>query len=124
MDKMTNEVAIQKEYKRLTDLLNRAEVQPKYKEVLTPVIENLALQRVKLDETRELMKTQAVICKYDNGGGQSGIRENPIFKGYENLWKAYLAGIEKVLNYLPKEMQEEVQSDTKDVLALVREMKK
>lgn len=119
-----DETAIKREYKRLTDLLKKADIQPKYKDALAPVIDNLAWQKVKLDETRELMKTQAVICTYDNGGGQKGIRENPIFKGYENLWKAYLAGLEKVLSYLPKDMQEEIKEDNKNVLMQVLEMKK
>ena len=116
--------SIKEEYKRLYDLLERAEVPQKQREVLVPVIDNLAWMKVKLDQTREEIRDASVVCEYDNGGGQCGTRENPIFKGYVALWRSYMIGLEKFTSYLPKDMQEEVQSDTADVLSQVMRMKK
>lgn len=105
-------------------ILNDAEVPQKQREVLASVIDNLAWQRVKLDEAMQELKDASLTCEYDNGGGQTGTRENPLFKGYFSLWKAYLAGLEKYSAYLPKDLQEEIKSDTVDVLAQVRRMKR
>ena len=118
-----DELKVKTEYDRLIGLLDMASIPKQKKEVLLPVIDNLAFQRIKLDETRELMENAQVICKYDNGGGQSGIRENPVFKGYVTLWKAYIAGLEVYQSYLPKDMQEEIRQDGNDILTKVKRMK-
>lgn len=115
---------VEQEKKRLISLLDRAEVQPQHRDVLAPVIDNISWQRVKLAEAMEQMQNESLICEYNNGGGQAGIRENPIFKAYVNLWRAYMVGLEKFTSYLPKEMQEEAAGDNIDVLAQVKAMKK
>lgn len=115
---------VKAEYKRLQDLLARAEVPQQQRDVLAPVIDNMAWQRVKLDEARKEMQDASIVCHYDNGGGQSGERENPIFKAYINLWRAYMVGLEKYTSYLPKDLQEEAADGCKDVLAQVLSMKK
>ena len=115
---------VTKEHKRLEALLERAEVPQQQRDVLAPVIDNMAWQRVKLDEAREQMQDASIVCHYCNGGGQEGERENPIFKAYINLWRAYMVGLEKYTSYLPKELQEEAKGDSLDVLAQVRNMKK
>ena len=115
---------VRAEKKRLIALLERAEVPKQQQEVLAPVIDNISWQRIKLEETMLQMQEESVICEYQNGGGQSGIRENPIFKAYVNLWRAYMVGLDKYTSYLPKELQEEVAGQVVDVLAQVRAMKK
>ena len=115
---------VKAEHKRLLDLLDRAEVPQQQQDVLAPVIDNMAWQRVKLDEARKEMQNASIVCEYNNGGGQAGTRENPIFKAYINLWRAYMVGLEKFSSYLPKELQEEAAADTMDILAQVRSMKK
>ena len=115
--------ALKQEIKRLQGLLDRAEVPRQKQDAIQPIIDNLAWQRLKLDETRELMAQAQVVCKYDNGGGQSGIRENPIFKGYESLWKAYTAGLKVYLEYIPKDLQDEA-TESEDVLSKVIKMKR
>ena len=119
-----NELAVEREHKRLEVLLEKAEVPQQQRDVLAAVTDNLAWQRVKLDETRELIKGSQVVVKYDNGGGQSGVRENPIFKGYYNLWRAYMAGLEKFTSYLPKDMQDAAIGDSLTVLEQVKQMRK
>lgn len=116
--------AVKAEQERLEQLLERADIPQRQRNVLAPVIENMAWQRVKLDEARQEMKQASLVCEYDNGGGQTGTRENPIFKAYINLWRAYMVGLDKYTSYLPKDLQEEATGDCMDVLAQVRNMKK
>ena len=120
MDKRT----VTKERKRLEALLERAEVPQQHKDLLAPVIDNMSWQRVKLDEAREEMKDASIVCHFNNGGGQEGERENPIFKAYVNLWRAYMVGLEKFSSYLPKDLQAEALADGPDVLSKVMKMKK
>ena len=119
-----NDKKVKKERKRLIELLDKAEVPQHQRDVLAPVIDNMAWQRVKLDEAREEMQCARIVCHYDNGGGQAGERENPIFKAYINLWRAYMVGLEKFTSYLPKEMQDEVAGEGISVLEQVKQMKK
>ena len=115
---------VENEHKRLEALLDRADVPTQQRDVLAPVIDNMAWQRIKLDEAREEMQDASIVCEYNNGGGQSGTRENPIFKAYINLWRAYMVGLEKFTSYLPKELQEEAAGDTISVLEQVKRLKK
>ena len=115
---------VTREHKRLEALLDRAGVPEQQRAVLAPVVDNMAWQRVKLDEAREEMQEASVVCEYDNGGGQTGTRENPIFKAYINLWRAYMVGLEKFSYYLPKDLQEEAAGDSLSVLEQVKNMKK
>ena len=115
---------VSKEKKRLIALLDRAEVPTQQRDVLAPVMDNISWQRVKLDEAREEMQDASIVCHYNNGGGQAGERENPIFKAYINLFRAYMVGLEKFTSYLPKDLQEEAAGEQLDILAQVREMKK
>lgn len=115
---------VTKEHKRLEELLDRAEVPQQQRDLLTPVVDNMAWQRVKLDEARKEMQDASIVCEYDNGGGQTGTRENPIFKAYINLWRAYMVGLEKFSSYLPKELQAEVVGESVSVLDQVRQMRK
>lgn len=93
------------EAERLRRLLFECEVSEKTIELLSATIENTAWIKVKLDETRETIKTSKVVIPYDNGGGQKGLRENPLFKGYESLLKAYMSGIKQILDTLPKQAE-------------------
>lgn len=94
---------VKAEIERLTDLLLEFGISDRRIRVLEPVIENTALIKVKLDESRALIQQSAIVVSYDNGGGQKGIRENPIFKGYESLFKSYMNGMDRILNSLPSE---------------------
>lgn len=115
------------EIDRLNDLLNEFGISEKRIKVLQPVIENTAWMKVKLDEAREVVQESSVVISYDNGGGQKGIRENPIFKGYEALWKSYMSGMNTILNALPPEIAKEEKikvSESRTMLDLVRDKHK
>lgn len=115
---------VKKEQERLTALLKAAEIPQKQQAVLLPVIDNMAWQRIKLDEAREEMQDASIVCEYDNGGGQTGTRENPIFKAYISLWRAYMVGLEKYTSYLPKDLQDEAAGDCLTMLEQVRQLQK
>ena len=100
------------EHDRITAILNDAGISERRMQTLAPVIENVSWMRAKLDDSRQLIKNSNIVVPYDNGGGQKGIRENPAFKGYEALWKAYMQGMNRILDTLPpEEIQEAVAPD-------------
>lgn len=111
------------EIKRLTAVLKDANISKRRMDALKPVVENTAWMKAKLDDARETIKNSQIVISYDNGGGQKGIRENPLFKGYESLWKSYMIGMGKILDALPPEATD--LNDIKDaapqtVLSMVR----
>lgn len=114
---------VTKERERLLSLLDRADVPQQRRDVLAAVIDNISWQRAKLDEAREQMQEEHIICSYNNGGGQSGERENPIFKAYINLFRAYMIGLEKFTSYLPKDLQEETTGAAISTLDMVKKMR-
>jgi hypothetical protein len=98
----------EEERNRMTELLDGAGISEKRMKLLEPVILNTAWMRAKLDDAREAIKNSNIVISYDNGGGQKGIRENPLFKGYESLFRSYMAGIAKILDSLPQDQIEQV----------------
>ena len=115
----------EKEMKRLKKLLKDAGVSAPRMKMLEPVIENVSWMKIKLDQAREKIKNSGIVMPYDNGGGQTGIRENPAFKGYEALWKSYMAGMSKLLEAMPPEIIEAEEETEKEqapvtVLELIR----
>lgn len=113
----------EEEKNRIIDLLTDADITKRRMALLDSVITNTAWMKVKLDDARDSIKNSQIAIKYDNGGGQKGIRENPLFKGYENLWRSYMAGMSKIIDCLPDEIatvESEVADKPKTVLELVR----
>jgi len=114
-----------KERKRLTKILKEADVSKNRQDALADVVANVAWMKVKLDDARAAIKTAQIAITYDNGGGQKGIRENPLFRGYESLWKSYTVGMTKILDALPPEAVKEAEAPEeaapKTVLSLVRQ---
>ena len=121
---ITQEELVADEIERLNQLLADYGVSEKRQKALESIIENTAWMRIKLDDAREAVKNSSVVIPYDNGGGQKGLRENPIFKGYESLWKSYMSGMCKIMECLPIE-QVQVEAEKietpKTMLELVRD---
>lgn len=111
------------EKERIINILNEYNVPEKKINLLMPIIENVAFMRGKLDDARDKIATSSVAIPYDNGGGQKGIRENPIFKGYEALWKSYMQGMDKILAVVPVDeiTKTDIVDAPKTVLELVKE---
>lgn len=58
--------------------------------------ESVLFMAGKLKEAREAMKDEELIIPYDNGGGQSGIRENPHFTAFEKLMATYTKSLRQL----------------------------
>lgn len=58
--------------------------------------ENVVFMAHKLKETRDNMGKTPLIVRYDNGGGQSGYRENPVFKAYNSMASRYVAALHEL----------------------------
>ena len=112
---------------RVLNILKDVGISEARMRALYPVIENTAWMKAKLDDARDAIKNTSVAIPYDNGGGQKGVRENPVFKGYEALWKSYIQGMDRILAALPAEMVQaevEVVEKPKTMLELVRDKHK
>lgn len=120
-------IEAQAEAAELKQELLDAGADPKRIKLLKNVINNVAFMKAELDRTIEDIGESSVAIPYDNGGGQAGIRENPVFKGYESLWKSYLQGIEKITAIIPQASESDLIDDDekpKTVLELVRDKHK
>lgn len=53
-------------------------------------------QRGQLEASRKRLANEPLVIEYDNGGGQSGIRENPEWTAYEKLLKSYHATLRAI----------------------------
>ena len=114
---------VEEEKQRLTALLFDCGISDRRMKAMLSVVENIAWMRIKLDDTRDMIKDSTVAIPYDNGGGQTGIRENPLFKGYQSLFASYLKGMAMVMDCLPAEAENADQNGPekpKTVLELVR----
>ena len=107
MDEAEIRARAEEEEKRILDLLEEIGISDKRMKLLRPIVQNTAWMKAKLDDAREAIKNSNIVITYDNGGGQRGIRENPLFKGYESLWRSYMAGMSKILDCLPQEAIEQ-----------------
>lgn len=120
---MNLEDRVAHERQRLTALLFDCGISDVRMKAMETIIENVSWMRVKLDDTRDAIKQTGVAIPYDNGGGQKGIRENPLFKGYQSLFKSYMSGMETIIACLPKDdgkALENAPESPKTVLELVR----
>ena len=128
MKEYTFDELVRKELRKISREIKKAKISEHKMKVIEPVVLNSAFMKVKLDEAREMIKHETITVEYDNGGGQKGIRENPVFKAYEALWKSYMLGMDKILSIIPEEQKQELadqaeQIKPQTVLDMVREKK-
>lgn len=75
---------------------------------VTILAEQVIFMAKKLKESKAGLKDQAIVIPYDNGGGQTGIRENPAFTAYEKLLATYTKSLTALRDVIgdgaPKEM--------------------
>lgn len=110
-----------KERNRIKRLLKESGADEWKIKMLSPTIENTAWMCAKLEDAIERIQDEDVAVRYNNGGGQEGIRLNPKFQGYESLWKSYMAGMSQIMAVAG--VQKDAKTDKlkpKSVLALVR----
>lgn len=90
-----------KEVRKMTRFYRENGVDAEKIDALTPIFDNVCWMQIKLEDARSEIGEAGLLTEYDNGGGQSGIRQNPAFKAYEALWKSYCAGLDLLLPQLP-----------------------
>ena len=73
------------------------------------IADQIKAMEQKLTEAAAQLPSEKLIVPYDNGGGQSGVRENPFYAAYEKLMVCYLKTV-GVANDLAVEGVEEVSS--------------
>lgn len=56
----------------------------------------------KLEEMRGLLADEPLVIEYDNGGGQTGIRENPNYTAYEKLLNTYNKSLRQLTEIVEK----------------------
>lgn len=67
--------------------------------------ESVVFMSDKLKEARKQMAKEPLVVPYDNGGGQSGIRENPHFTAYEKLMGTYTKSLDQLTKIVEKGTQ-------------------
>ena len=124
MPKTEIEKKANKEIKKLRAALKNSQVLDEKAKILETIIVNTAWMKVKLDEVISSLKTAEIVIEYDNGGGQTGMRENPLFKGYYALFRSYMNGMTTLLSCMSEEEAKALEPDVekpKTVLDIVRE---
>lgn len=58
--------------------------------------ESVLFMADKLKEARKAMANEPLIIEYDNGGGQTGIRENPHYTAFEKLMGTYTKSLDQL----------------------------
>ena len=76
--------------------------------------ENVLWMAVKLEETRLAIGDEGVSVPYDNGGGQSGMRRNPAFDGYNALMSSYTKALKQLCEMTGKHIEEESLDESLD----------
>ena len=64
--------------------------------------EQMLFMQKKLEELRTEMNAESVTVPYDNGGGQCGIRENPVFVAHGKLLQNYIKAITALKGMIPE----------------------
>ena len=86
--------------------MNRAEeicsgINELYTETLA-LAKAVVLMSEKIEETIESIKESPLVIPYDNGGGQSGIRENPEYTAFEKLMASYTKSLRQLTEMVEK----------------------
>lgn len=95
----SSQTKAQSELKRLQSL-TKDSIPKSLRDVAMPLLHNLAWQKVKLDEARRDLMGERLFVPYDNGGGQSGIREHPGFVAYNKLFTTFSRGIKQLTDLM------------------------
>ena len=85
-----------------------ANVDSRIRPQATVLAEQVIFMAKKLKESKTGLRDQAIVIPYDNGGGQTGIRENPAFTAYEKLLATYTKSLTALRDVIgdsaPKEL--------------------
>lgn len=91
---------VESELKKLREITKGAIPDEKRKTVM-PLLANLAFLKVKLDDARADLLYEDIFIEYDNGGGQTGLREHPGFSAYNKLFTTFSRGVKQLTDMMP-----------------------
>lgn len=80
----------------------------------TELAEQVLFMRKKLESERIRLKNVPLTIEYDNGGGQSGIRENPDIIAYEKLLSSYMKALKQLQDIIENHKAPEKTSNLMD----------
>lgn len=85
--------------------------------------DNVIFQCRKLAETRKAMEgsKQQLIVAYDNGGGQRGVRKNPIYEAYNQLMGNYRKSLALLTDLLQRYGMEDAGGDDSPLARILAE---
>jgi len=69
--------------------------------------EQAEFQRNMLEERRKQLVGEPFVVEYDNGGGQTGTKENPEWTAYEKLLKSYQATLRAINSHSTKSKEKQ-----------------
>ncbi len=96
-----------------------ASVPEQVRPFVAELAENVIFMHDKLIETRKGLVKQTLVIPYDNGGGQTGIRENPAFKAYQTMLASYRKALEELSSTLRRYGGLEKKNDEENPLAKI-----
>ena len=91
---------VESELKKLREITKGAIPDEKRKAIM-PLLPNLAFMKVKLDDARVDLLYEDIFTEYDNGGGQSGLREHPGFSAYNKLFTTFSRSVKQLADMMP-----------------------
>ena len=98
--KKVKECFITKEKNRLREIV--AELTEDKKQVVYPLIDELAFQFAELKDYKEIMKRDGAVEKYKNGKNQYGFKPSAASDCYNKMFKNYQSAYKQVTDFLPK----------------------
>lgn len=75
-----------------------ADVSENLRERAEELARNVLTMEAALIEARKQADTEPLIVEYDNGGGQSGIRKNPFWEAYAQMFNTFSRGLAQLAN--------------------------
>lgn len=90
----------QSELKKL-QRLTKDSIPDEKRNAVLPLMSNIAFLKVKLDQARNELMGESIFTEYNNGGGQSGVREHPGFSAYNRLFITFSRGIKQITDLMP-----------------------
>lgn len=97
---------VEQRIKEIDSALRSAKTPAHIRKLLKGTIRNVASLEVKLEEERLRMPSEDLLKEYDNGGGQKGTQKNPFWKAYEDVFRDFNTGMDKIIAMLPEGARE------------------
>lgn len=99
-EEVEKDIAIKKEITKINSVLKNLD--KKTKKAISSLVENAAFMAVTLRELKDTMNREGLICEYQNGENQSGIKKSPQVDIYNTMVKNYISAMKQITDLLPK----------------------